>query len=351
MPARSKNPSSAHATARTTALASLVAGLALAAVPMTATASKAGGPEGDFARMQSSIGGATIDSNLEIGGPEQVTFFNGDAGQAITSNSQFTVVANGASLSKVEYGRMYLQPFINLDYFVEQGSSQNQVWGASHNAGGEFADTLTFTWAEGFDASQPIPVTVHRLITVPSDVAISTSLFSTLMINGNFRATTEAGFISGDASIVMGYAADRNNLPTVPRAASGEVVIANGGRIELYANVLNRADTAVRWNAGNPELNVPSGRSGMPMWASMWIDVPEGVVVSNLSVNDWTVRLLAPNCQADLDGDGTIGFSDVLVVLSNFGSDFLGDANADGMTDFQDVLRVLSLYGTVCTEG
>ena len=49
----------------------------------------------------------------------------------------------------------------------------------------------------------------------------------------------------------------------------------------------------------------------------------------------------------DLDADGDTDFNDILIVLSNFGSDGSagGDADEDGDVDFNDLITLLSAFG------
>jgi plastocyanin len=54
-------------------------------------------------------------------------------------------------------------------------------------------------------------------------------------------------------------------------------------------------------------------------------------------------------CAGDADGNRTVNFSDVTVVLSNFGgTPPPGDANSDGSVSFGDVTTVLANFGTTC---
>lgn len=61
-----------------------------------------------------------------------------------------------------------------------------------------------------------------------------------------------------------------------------------------------------------------------------------------------------PSCPGDLDGDGLIAVSDVLVLLGDFGCitpaepDCLGDADNDGTTNVNDLLVILSSFGDSC---
>ena len=52
-------------------------------------------------------------------------------------------------------------------------------------------------------------------------------------------------------------------------------------------------------------------------------------------------------CPTDLDADGDTDFNDILIVLSNFGSDGSagGDADSDGDVDFNDLITLLSAFG------
>ena len=67
---------------------------------------------------------------------------------------------------------------------------------------------------------------------------------------------------------------------------------------------------------------------------------------------DWGVELyfggdVSLPCPTDLDDDGDTDFNDILIVLSNFGSDGSagGDADEDGDVDFNDLITLLSAFG------
>ncbi|MEC8114222.1 MAG: hypothetical protein VX104_00075 [Planctomycetota bacterium] len=64
---------------------------------------------------------------------------------------------------------------------------------------------------------------------------------------------------------------------------------------------------------------------------------------------DWglTMSFIADDepCTADLNGDGQVDFSDLLVILDAWESTTAGDANGDGVTNFSDLLLVLDGWG------
>lgn len=59
-------------------------------------------------------------------------------------------------------------------------------------------------------------------------------------------------------------------------------------------------------------------------------------------------RILPPGRAGDADGDGVVGFTDLNLVLSDYGATgrwLRGDVNRDGVVDFLDLNIVLSAYG------
>ena len=67
---------------------------------------------------------------------------------------------------------------------------------------------------------------------------------------------------------------------------------------------------------------------------------------------DWGLELyfggvVVSPCPTDLDGNGATDFQDILVVLSNYGTDGSsgGDADGDGDVDFTDLVGLLSAFG------
>ncbi len=80
------------------------------------------------------------------------------------------------------------------------------------------------------------------------------------------------------------------------------------------------------------------------------------VTVSNSDGSDtlvgaFTINAGAPPCPADLNGDMTIDFSDLNILLGNFnqtGFGLPGDLDGDGDVDFADLNALLTVYNTDC---
>lgn len=78
------------------------------------------------------------------------------------------------------------------------------------------------------------------------------------------------------------------------------------------------------------------------------VDLSDGATTVE-AVIEFTVG----TCPGDLDGDGSIGLSDLTVLLSNFGTASGatpddGDMNGDGAVDLTDLAALLALFGSAC---
>ena len=58
-------------------------------------------------------------------------------------------------------------------------------------------------------------------------------------------------------------------------------------------------------------------------------------------------EFLDSSCPADVDGDDSIGFADVLTVLADWGCEICpaSDVDGDGQVGFSDVLGVIASWG------
>ncbi|MCH2134075.1 MAG: right-handed parallel beta-helix repeat-containing protein [Phycisphaerales bacterium] len=55
------------------------------------------------------------------------------------------------------------------------------------------------------------------------------------------------------------------------------------------------------------------------------------------------------NCSGDVNDDGVVNVTDILIVIAEYGSDSpLGDVNDDGLVDVNDLLQVLTEFGLDC---
>ena len=68
-------------------------------------------------------------------------------------------------------------------------------------------------------------------------------------------------------------------------------------------------------------------------------------------LDDGSCEFTSCACPGDLDSDGQVSVSDVLLFLSDFGcidTPCVGDATGDGITNVADLLLMLSVFGEVC---
>jgi len=69
----------------------------------------------------------------------------------------------------------------------------------------------------------------------------------------------------------------------------------------------------------------------------------------DIQVDNISITPLAPDCPADVTGDGSVNLADLNLVLANFGQNTdEGDTNGDGVVDLADLNAVLAAFGTDC---
>jgi hypothetical protein len=72
---------------------------------------------------------------------------------------------------------------------------------------------------------------------------------------------------------------------------------------------------------------------------------------NGFKLNVWGRPLSDLHCEGDLNDDGQVNFSDLNILLAQFGMagvGLSGDINGDGVVGFADMNELLSLYGTPC---
>ena len=96
---------------------------------------------------------------------------------------------------------------------------------------------------------------------------------------------------------------------------------------------------------GDGDIDVVAGRTGGVTWFE---NQGSGVFGSGHVITNVTngVTWSVPEVHAkDLNGDGIVGLSDILIVLSNWGLGREGDVNGDGAVEFIDLVAILAAWG------
>ncbi len=113
----------------------------------------------------------------------------------------------------------------------------------------------------------------------------------------------------------------------------------------------------VRW--ASPADFATNPDSNALRWATLynfWFDADAPPVAGQVELGLFkpgtpaavSIAALVPDpggCAGDLDGDGHTGFSDLVVLLSGYGSSDAGDLDGDNDTDFDDLVLLLADYG------
>ena len=133
-----------------------------------------------------------------------------------------------------------------------------------------------------------------------------------------------------------------------------------GGSVNLRVNgvtAFNFDDFAMIPAAFFPGVNLivpPAAWTGAAWEGEVIIEALPGVCIDDLSIggqelciDDLCAESCAPPCVGDVDGDGVVGFNDVVQILATWGvcPGCPEDLDGNGMVGFSDVVIVLSNWG------
>ncbi|MEE2907258.1 MAG: hypothetical protein VX527_05425 [Planctomycetota bacterium] len=118
------------------------------------------------------------------------------------------------------------------------------------------------------------------------------------------------------------------------------------------------ADVERTWAGGDAlHLGHPApyanlyGFAGLPALGgtvadSVLIDYQDNTGIQDKTmIGDLVVTLPGEPCPGDLNGDGTLGIDDLLILIGNWGTGGIGDINADGVVNIEDLLLILNGFG------
>gem|GEM_PF-2324394 len=135
---------------------------------------------------------------------------------------------------------------------------------------------------------------------------------------------------------------------------------ANTGNSNTYGTTFLAAGEYearhIGWERGGGDktsvfVSVGSDPSGVASVALLGVDATEidTSIPAGLQLGGAPLELCDPNTGGDIDGDGTVGFSDFLILSDNFGDDVsgheLGDIDCDGTVAFSDFLVLSDNFG------
>ncbi len=149
--------------------------------------------------------------------------------------------------------------------------------------------------------------------------------------------------ITGDAYFPGGmgeFLAPQNEFLVFEDGPSEDVVL----QWATYRDASDQCSLSRIWGGIHPPADdIPGRRIGLK------------VAEYSLEMANQHINPAGPDqvCIGDVTGDGAIGVSDMLAVLSYFGSDTVvgnADIDSDGMVGVNDMLMFLSLFGTTCPQ-
>jgi len=120
------------------------------------------------------------------------------------------------------------------------------------------------------------------------------------------------------------------------------------GKVHVYLNNAGVLDTAPTWTYDSSTVGTAIAFGDVT--GDGWLDL----IVGNSG--DVSVKIFynqGPACPGDLDGDNSVGLSDLATLLANYGTTagacyYDGDLDGDNDVDLSDLAALLALYGQTC---
>jgi len=163
---------------------------------------------------------------------------------------------------------------------------------------------------------------------------------------------------AGQVDIGGLYLTDETTDPTVWSIPAG-TTIAGGGFLVIWADddtEQGPTHASFKLGAGGEEIGL-FGANGLPIDSYIFDEQAEDVSTGRVSDGGavWTVLASpspgssndgTPPCSGDVDGDGGVGVSDLLLVLDRWGlADPMVDIDGSGLVDVGDLLALIASWG------
>lgn len=262
----------------------------------------------------------------------------GDAG---ATTVPLAVHWNGSSWTDVDVPRVANRHHELSDVVA---ISTDDVWavGDYRNIGGQFR-AVTYHW-DGEQWSH-VPSPIEDLLSSGLEDIAATGPDNVWAI----------GSASGVGVVVMRWDGAQWSLMPAPPNYGGSLVVT--GPNEVWASGW---DGFWRWNGSAWDavpVAVPGATyvlrnggmeivEGGDIWCVGFTTLEDGITSSTLAE-----RFTAGTLPGDANGDNTVNFADLNIVLSQFGQSgagLAGDVNRDGSVNFADLNLVLSAFGSAC---
>ena len=179
----------------------------------------------------------------------------------------------------------------------------------------------------------------------PFDQSAWPELIGGVAYSSSLDLAMYAGFLHGDDSNVLSGHDDVTITFDEPQLAVGFDVDGTGTAMALTITFRHHETIIDTWVREIGAFEEPFlGWQNANGITSVTIDAPGDAVVRIDNVG-WGVVVDQP-CAGDVDDDGTIGFVDLVAVLSAWGNCTCpADVTGEGDVDFKDLLVVLSTWG------
>jgi len=194
------------------------------------------------------------------------------------------------------------------------------------------------------------------------DIIVANSGDDTVSVIRNGGAPDDRGGTVFDPQIVLPVGFDPRSVDVGDLNGDGDLDvtvtatdIAMGPGFPRVLQILeNRVDAGLGFSLDPPVSFDPLADANYNVTVDLDGDGLLDVATLNDAGGSTSVSVFLSNvnvpCSGDLDGGGTVGFGDILIIIANWGvcpqiGPCAGDVNGDGFVNFADILQVIGQWG------
>lgn len=237
-------------------------------------------------------------------GLPQITAVAQSGGQVIRSNSfdgDFVVNSSVNVFTRYGFGRV--DASMNASLTPPPGNpNRDIILGGMSSASTGFGDRVSFSWAEGFDNTQPINVTFFGRAELPSGDAIVINPSTGFRFDGRFGLSPRSGVISEGPDMI--FSQSLTNIAVDGLTETSNWVLSDGGEMSISGAFAVATDLATSVLVSNPANSVPSTSVAATAIWQFYLEVPEGVEVLAESGHDYSLIVVPAVPSAALIGLG-----------------------------------------------
>lgn len=250
----------------------------------------AGAAHGQFNRLNATAtsAGSGSDSAIDFFDPVQAQA----GGTVVNEETRTTTTIISSAFGRAEFGYGRVSSTIS-GQIVQTGNLFNSVTRIGQvTSGSDSRDAVRFRWAEGFDSTQPIDVTLTGRVVVPTGQATLINPGTDLTVTSRFNFQQSGGLAINPGENNFNFDQTLSTIDETPTTRSTTWTVSDGSELNFSTTLDLRLNIAVGISVTDPSNTLlETNISALAFW-QLYIDVPDGVEMVSDSQHDYTRRVI-----------------------------------------------------------